>query len=73
VTWENAAIWVPIRDFVSRYLSMSLGFFHRLAPHTRPKEVGLKPQSPDAGRLSITASVDCGRDVTLSLQPSGMQ
>ena len=63
--WENAAIWVPIRGFVSRHLSMSLGFFRCRAPHTLPKEVGLYSgdHRADVRHPPIPALLDCGRDV----------
>jgi hypothetical protein len=65
VTWHNAAIWVPIRGFVSRHLSMSLGVFRCRAPHTRPKEVGLITAVMRAAprRPPYRCLVDRSRDV----------
>ena len=54
MTWENAVIWVAIRDFVSQHLSMYLGFFRCRAPHTRPKDrVGSAVDSPSLGLVAV--------------------
>jgi hypothetical protein len=76
VTWENAALLVPIRGFVSQHLSMSLGFFRCRAPHTRPKEVGFNNCGSCASARVISliaASVNCGYDVAPLQQPNCSQ
>jgi hypothetical protein len=53
VTWENAALGIPVRGFVSRHLSMSLGFIRCRAPISAPKSrlYQLRSCAPTRGRL----------------------